>query len=122
MSVDNQTNGCVYLVGAGPGDPELMTLKGRTLVERADCIIYDALASPSMLGWAKVGCEKIYVGKRAGEHACSQAKINSLLVECSHKYLVTVRLKGEIPMFLVGGRRGAGSCGCWCPFSGSSGC
>ena len=75
-----KTEGKVYLIGAGPGDPGLMTLKGRDLIGQADCLVYDALAAPSMLGWLKPGCEKIYVGKRAGNHAMPQAEINELLV------------------------------------------
>ncbi len=90
-------NGAVYLVGAGPGDPGLMTLKGRELVAQADCLVYDALAAPAMLAWTKPGCEKIYVGKRAGNHALSQDEINALLVKCASRYGCTVRLKGGDP-------------------------
>ncbi len=90
-------NGTVYLVGAGPGDPGLMTLKGRELIERADCLVYDALAAPEMLSWAKPGCETIYVGKRSGNHALPQADINTLLVDCARRYACTVRLKGGDP-------------------------
>ncbi len=87
----------VFLVGAGPGDPGLMTLKGRALIERADCLVYDALASADFLAWAKPGCEKIYVGKRAGQHAMRQADINALLLECGRRHACTVRLKGGDP-------------------------
>ena len=89
--------GKVYLVGAGPGDPELMTLKGRALVEKADCLIYDALANPAMLAWAKPDCQLIYVGKRANQHAMPQDKINQLLVDSAARYACTVRLKGGDP-------------------------
>lgn len=89
--------GKVYLVGAGPGDPGLMTLKGRELLERADCLVYDALVAPAMLGWLKPECERIYVGKRAGKHTLPQAEINTLLVECAGKFACTVRLKGGDP-------------------------
>ena len=89
--------GKVYLIGAGPGDPGLMTLKGRDLVAGADCLVYDALVSPAMLAWAKPGCEKIYVGKRSGNHAMPQAEINELLVKCASQYACTVRLKGGDP-------------------------
>ena len=92
-----KTEGKVYLIGAGPGDPGLMTLKGRDLIGQADCLVYDALAAPSMLGWLKPGCEKIYVGKRAGNHAMPQAEINELLVQCASRYACTVRLKGGDP-------------------------
>ena len=89
--------GKVYLIGAGPGDPGLMTLKGRELIAKADCLVYDALAAPVMLTWAKPECEKIYVGKRSGNHALPQAEINTLLVECASKYACVVRLKGGDP-------------------------
>lgn len=93
----NANNGTVYLVGGGPGDPGLMTLKGRELIAQADCLVYDALAAPAMLAWTKTGCEKIYVGKRAGNHALPQDEINALLVKCASKYGCTVRLKGGDP-------------------------
>lgn len=89
--------GTVYLIGAGPGDPGLMTLKGRELISRADCLVYDALASPLMLGWARPECEKIYVGKRAGNHALPQDEINELLVKCASRCSCVVRLKGGDP-------------------------
>lgn len=89
--------GTVYLIGAGPGDPGLMTLKGRELISRADCLVYDALAAPSMLAWARPECEKIYVGKRAGNHALPQDEINELLVKCASRCSCVVRLKGGDP-------------------------
>lgn len=89
--------GKVYLIGAGPGDPGLMTLKGRDLIAKADCLVYDALAAPVMLTWAKPECEKIYVGKRSGNHALPQSDINALLVGCASKYACVVRLKGGDP-------------------------
>lgn len=91
------SKGCVYLIGAGPGNPDYMTLRGHELITRADCVVYDALASPAMLAWCKPGCEKIYVGKRSGNHALPQAEINDLLVACAAKHAVTVRLKGGDP-------------------------
>lgn len=94
---NTKTAGTVYLVGAGPGDPGLMTLRGRELIERADCLVYDALGAPAMLGWAKPGCEKIDVGKRSGKHALPQEDINRLLVTCAGRYACTVRLKGGDP-------------------------
>lgn len=93
----SKVKGKVYLIGAGPGDPGLMTLRGRDVIAQADCLVYDALAAPVMLSWVKPGCEKIYVGKRAGNHAMPQAEINKLLVECASKYGCTVRLKGGDP-------------------------
>ncbi len=89
--------GMVHLVGAGPGDPELITLKGARLLEMADCVVYDALADSALLSRCKSGCELIYVGKRAGNHAMPQEEINSLLISCAGKYAHTVRLKGGDP-------------------------
>ncbi len=106
--MSDAVNGTVYLVGAGPGEPGLMTLRGRELVERADCLVYDALAAPEMLNWARPGCEKVYVGKRAGQHAMPQADINQLLVDCGRRYACTVRLKGGDPyVFGRGGEEAA---------------
>ncbi len=95
--MSDAVNATVYLVGAGPGDPGLWSLGGRARCVRADCLVYDALASADMLAWVKPGCEKIYVGKRAGNHAMPQADINKLLVDCGRRYACTVRLKGGDP-------------------------
>ena len=65
--------GKVYLVGAGPGDLGLVTLRAKECIERADVIIYDHLANPEMLGWAREEAEIIYAGKRAGEHALRES-------------------------------------------------
>ncbi len=106
--MSDTVKGTVYLVGAGPGEPGLMTLKGRELIERADCLVYDALASVEMLSWVKPGCELIYVGKRAGNHALPQAGINELLVDCARRCACTVRLKGGDPyVFGRGGEEAA---------------
>src|SRR5207245_8063526 len=64
-------SGLVYLVGAGPGDLGLVTLRAKECIERADVIVYDHLANPEMLGWAREEAEIIYAGKKAGEHALS---------------------------------------------------
>src|SRR6266568_6428106 len=74
-------SGKVYLVGAGPGDLGLVTLRAKECIEQADIIIYDHLANPEMLGWAREDADIIYAGKRAGEHALSQDKINTLISE-----------------------------------------
>lgn len=89
--------GKVFLIGAGPGHPSLMTIKGREVLSRADVLIYDALASPDFLNWVPASCEKIYVGKRAGNHAMSQEEINALLVETGRTGKTVVRLKGGDP-------------------------
>jgi uroporphyrinogen III methyltransferase/synthase len=94
----------VYLVGGGPGDLGLVTLKAKQCIEQADVIIYDHLANPEMLGWAREDAEIIYAGKQAGEHALSQEEINKLLVENARAGKEVVRLKGGDP-FVFG--RGA---------------
>ena len=71
----------VYLVGAGPGDPGLITVKGQECIQTADVIIYDYLASPALLRHAPPIAEMIYVGKKGGDHTLSQDGINSLIVE-----------------------------------------
>ena len=76
----------VYLVGAGPGDPGLVTVKGLELIKKADCIIYDRLSSPELLGYAGMDCERIYVGKADRHHTLPQEQINELLVEKAKEY------------------------------------
>lgn len=97
-------DGKVYLVGAGPGDPGLMTVKGLKLLVRADVIVYDQLASPELLKQARPGAEVVYVGKKAGAHTLPQAGINQLLVDKARAGLTVVRLKGGDPF--VFGRGG----------------
>jgi uroporphyrinogen III methyltransferase/synthase len=97
--------GKVYLVGAGPGDPGLITLRGKYLLERADVVIYDYLANKKLLGHAPAAAELIYVGKKGGGlHAFTQEGINALLVEHGRAGKMVVRLKGGDP-FIFG--RGA---------------
>ena len=69
--------GIVYLLGAGPGDPGLITVRGRELVGMAEVLVYDALSSAEMLNWAPAACERIFVGKRASRHALPQEEINA---------------------------------------------
>jgi uroporphyrinogen III methyltransferase / synthase len=91
----------VYLVGAGPGDPELITLKGRRLLEQADCVLYDHLANAELLDLAPAIAERIYVGKKKADHALSQEEICALLIDRGGRGLNVVRLKGGDP-FIFG--------------------
>ena len=104
MSKSKEKTAKVYLVGAGPGDLGLVTLRAKECIERADVIVYDNLANPEMLGWAREDAEIIYAGKKAGEHSLSQEEINKLLVEKARAGKEVVRLKGGDP-FVFG--RGA---------------
>ncbi|MBT8332354.1 MAG: uroporphyrinogen-III C-methyltransferase [Deltaproteobacteria bacterium] len=91
----------VYLVGAGPGDPGLITIKGKKCIQNADVIIYDYLASPALLKHAAKSAELIYVGKKGGDHTLSQDEINRLLVDKAKSGGVITRLKGGDP-FIFG--------------------
>lgn len=93
--------GKVYLVGAGPGDPGLITVKGLACIQRADVVIYDYLASPTLLAHATGNADIIYVGKKGGDHTLSQEGINALIVEKALQGLVVTRLKGGDP-FIFG--------------------
>lgn len=89
--------GIVHLIGAGPGDPGLITLKGLQCIREADVVIYDYLAAPALLTHARAGTEMIYVGKKGGDHTLSQEGINALIVEKACKGLTVARLKGGDP-------------------------
>ncbi|MCX7771018.1 MAG: uroporphyrinogen-III C-methyltransferase [Proteobacteria bacterium] len=93
-------SGKVFLVGAGPGDPELITLKGKKYLEIADVVIYDYLANPELLKFSPKA-EKIYVGKKSANHTLDQEKINELLIKKARENKVIVRLKGGDP-FIFG--------------------
>lgn len=96
--------GMVYLVGAGPGDPELLTLKGKRLISQAEVLVYDRLASPEFLKLVPSTCETIYVGKSPGHHSMKQEEINEVLVSHALAGKCVVRLKGGDPF--VFGRGG----------------
>lgn len=93
--------GIVYLVGAGPGDPGLLTLKGREVLEKADVVVYDRLVNPCLLSLAGEGAEVVYAGKSPAGHVLTQEEINSLLVDRAKRGKRVVRLKGGDP-FLFG--------------------
>jgi len=96
--------GTVYLIGAGPGDPGLLTIKAKECIETADVVVYDYLASPFLLNYAKSDAQIIYVGKKGGDHTLSQDKINLLLVNKAKQGFDVARLKGGDPF--VFGRGG----------------
>jgi uroporphyrin-III C-methyltransferase len=96
-----ETIGKVYLVGAGPGDPGLLTIKGKTLLECADVVIYDALVSPPILAMINPQAEQINAGKRRGMHSLMQETTTQLMIEKAHCAAIVVRLKGGDP-FIFG--------------------
>jgi len=100
-------NGIVYIVGGGPGDPGLITVKGLDCIRRADVILYDRLAAPELLEEAQAQAELIDVGKEPKRHRRSQAEINDLLIEKAREGKIVVRLKGGDP-FVFG--RGGEEC------------
>ncbi len=101
MKRNRERTGFVYLVGAGPGDPGLFTLKGKEVLEQADVVIYDRLANPRLLKYASPDAEKIYVGKRTGRHTVDQEGINKIILEKAREGNLVVRLKGGDP-FIFG--------------------
>jgi uroporphyrinogen III methyltransferase / synthase len=104
MKPNQNRSGKVYLVGAGPGDPGLLTLKARDLIAEASCVIYDYLVNPEILEHAPADAELIYVGKRgleSSQQLWTQAEINRLLVAKANEHAVVVRLKGGDP-FIFG--------------------
>lgn len=104
IKIQDKCLGKVYLVGAGPGDPGLLTLKGKGLLECADVVIYDALVSPQILAMINPQAEQIDAGKRMGRHSRLQEETTQLLIDKAHNYAIVVRLKGGDPF--VFGRGG----------------
>lgn len=94
----SEARGKVYLVGGGPGDPELLTLKAVRIISQADVILYDQLLNPEVLRHARADAELFFVGKKKGDHTFKQSEINKLLYELSARYRVVARLKGGDPL------------------------
>jgi uroporphyrinogen III methyltransferase/synthase len=92
------SSGIVYLVGAGPGDPGLLTLRAKECIELADVLIYDYLSNAEFLRMARPECERIYAGKKAKDHTLTQDQINALIVEKAKQGKVVTRLKGGDPV------------------------
>src|SRR2546423_6004154 len=105
--VEKAKKGKCFLVGAGPGDLGLVTLRAKECVEHADVVVYDYLCNPEMLRWAPESAELIFAGKKAGEHTKTQDEINALLVEKTREGKNVVRLKGGDPFLF--GRGGGGA-------------
>lgn len=101
MNQANRSTGKVFLVGAGPGDPKLLTIRAAEAIAASDVIVYDYLVNPEVLAHARRNVELIYAGKRAGEPSISQARINRLLIERAAKGKIVARLKGGDP-FIFG--------------------
>lgn len=105
MSIHNnhpgQKQGDVWLVGAGPGDPELLTLKAMRIISQADAVLYDSLISADILAMLPARCARIHTGKRCGAHSMTQIDINKALLSAARKYKTVVRLKGGDP-FIFG--------------------
>ncbi len=101
MSDTQQSIGKVYLIGAGPGDPKLLTLKAAEAIAASDVVVYDYLVNPEILAHARRGVELIYAGKRAGETSILQSEINRILIDHARQGQVVARLKGGDP-FIFG--------------------
>ncbi len=102
--------GLVSLIGAGPGDPGLLTLRGRERLQRADVVVYDRLAHPSLLSFARPDAEMVYVGKVSAHHAMKQPDINALLIDRALQGKTVARLKGGDPFVFGRGGEEAEEC------------
>ena len=97
----------VFIIGSGPGDPELISVKGLRVLKRADCVLYDFLSSQQLLKFVKKSCEKVCVGKADGLHLKEQKEINRLLYKKSRVHKNVVRLKGGDPFVFSRGHEEA---------------
>ncbi|MCK9274815.1 MAG: uroporphyrinogen-III C-methyltransferase [Syntrophales bacterium] len=95
------TRGIVYIIGGGPGDPGLLTIRGKECLEKAETVVYDYLVNEDILGYAPADARRIYVGKKGGDHTVSQDELNRILVEEAREGRAVARLKGGDP-FIFG--------------------
>ncbi|MFQ6052833.1 MAG: uroporphyrinogen-III C-methyltransferase [Candidatus Bathyarchaeia archaeon] len=102
-------DGKVYIVGAGPGDPELLTIKAERVLRKADVLLYDRLVTEGTLGLVPESCERIYVGKHPGEPSTPQERINEMMIEKAGEGMNVVRLKGGDPFLFGRGGEEAGA-------------
>ena len=102
--------GTVYLIGAGPGNPKLITVRGRELLESADVVVYDRLAHPALLNYVREDAERVYVGKQSANHSMKQSDINALLIDRARQGKSVARLKGGDPFVFGRGGEEAEEC------------